>query len=386
MPQYNTLKFSANRQDFFVTLNKRVNEYFKANNISRHANTEMKIKTIFMFMLYFVPFALILSGAFTNLGVLFLLCVVMGFGIGGIGLSVMHDANHGAYSNKPWLNNLLGYSLNLIGASAFNWKLQHNVLHHTYTNIHEADEDISPRGVLRMHPDSAWKGIHKFQHIYAWFLYGLMTLVWVFVKDYMRLINYHNIGLTKKQKANIAVEWAVLIGTKLIYFAYIFVLPSIMLPFLSWWHILIGFFTMHYLAGFILAIIFQPAHVIEGTEYPLPNDEGQLENNWAIHQMLTTTNFANNAKAFSWYVGGLNYQVEHHLFPNICHVHYRNIAPILKTTAEEFGVPYKSEPTFISALIGHAKLLKFLGVKPAGHLAASEATSSTTGDVKVQLS
>jgi linoleoyl-CoA desaturase len=364
MPQYNTLKFASKQQDFFVTLNKRVNEYFKTNNLSRHANSEMKIKTVFMFLLYFVPYALIMSGQFTNLGTLFLFCVIMGFGIGGIGLSVMHDANHGAYSKKPWVNNLLGYSLNLIGASAFNWKLQHNVLHHTYTNIHEADEDISPRGVLRMHPDSDWKGIHKFQHIYSWFLYGLMTLVWVFVKDYVRIINYEKIGLTQKQKANMRTEWIILIATKLAYFTYIFVIPVLILPFVTWWQVLIGFFTMHYIAGFILAIIFQPAHVIDGTEYPLPDGEGQLENNWAIHQMLTTTNFANKSTAFSWYVGGLNFQVEHHLFPNICHVHYKQISKIVEATAHEFGVPYKSEPTFLDALVGHAKLLKQLGVKP----------------------
>jgi linoleoyl-CoA desaturase len=363
MPEYSSLKFANNRQDFFITLNKRVNEYFKTNNISKHANNEMKFKTIFMFSLYFIPYFLILSGLFTNIWVLFLLCVVMGIGVGGIGLSVMHDANHGAYSNKPWLNNFLGYSLNLVGASAFNWKLQHNVLHHTYTNIHEADEDISPRGVLRMHPDSDWKSFHKFQHIYAWVLYGLMTLVWVFVKDFARLINYTKMGLTQKQKANVTKEWIILISTKLIYFGYIFVIPSIMLPFLSGWQIFLGFATMHYLAGFILAIIFQPAHVIDGTEYPIVAENGQLENSWAIHQMLTTTNFANESRLFSWYVGGLNYQVEHHLFPTICHVHYRQISSIVKNTATEFGVPYKNEPTFLGALIGHARLLKQLGAK-----------------------
>ena len=363
MPEYTSLKFANNRQDFFITLNKRVNEYFKTNNISKHANNEMKFKTVFMFSLYFIPYFLIISGLFTNVWILFLFCIVMGFGIGGIGLSVMHDANHGAYSNKPWLNNFLGYSLNLVGASAFNWKLQHNVLHHTYTNIHEADEDISPRGVLRMHPDSDWKSFHKFQHIYAWVIYGLMTLVWVFVKDFVRLINYTKTGLTKKQKANVTIEWIILIGTKLLYFVYIFVIPSIMLPFLSGWQIFLGFATMHYLAGFILAIIFQPAHVIDGTEYPVVAENGQLENNWAIHQMLTTTNFANESRLFSWYVGGLNYQVEHHLFPTICHVHYRKISSIVKNTATEFGVPYKNEPTFLGALAGHAKLLKLLGSK-----------------------
>jgi linoleoyl-CoA desaturase len=121
---------------------------------------------------------------------------------------------------------------------------------------------------------------------------------------------------------------------------------------------------MHYITGFILAVIFQPAHVIEGTEYPVPDDKGNMENNWAIHQLHTTTNFGHREKMFSWYVGGLNYQVEHHLFPNICHVHYRKIACIVKKTAEEFGLPYKSKDTFLQALIAHGRILKSLGQKP----------------------
>src|SRR5690606_26213854 len=262
----------------------------------------------------------------------------MGIAIAGIGLSVMHDANHGAYSNKKWVNNLFGYALNLIGGNAFNWKIQHNVLHHTYTNIHDVDEDISPRGVLRMTPHSDWKFFHRFQHLYAWVIYGLMTIVWVLAKDFARINKYHKDGLFKKQRASFRQEWIILIATKVLYVAYVFVLPVIILP-LAWWQILIGILMMHYIAGFILAIIFQPAHVSEGTEYPLPDENGSMENNWAIHQLLTTTNFANNSRAFSWYVGGLNFQVEHHLFPNICHVHYRNISPIVKQTAEEFGIP-----------------------------------------------
>jgi len=375
MPQYNTLKFANNRQDFFATLNRRVNDYFKSNNLCRHANHEMKIKTVFMFSLYFVPYFLIISNLTTNPWALWALCGIMGFGIAGIGLSVMHDANHGAYSKKPWVNDVLGYSLNIIGASAFNWRMQHNVLHHTYTNVHEADEDISPRGVLRMHPDSEWKGLHRFQHLYAWFFYGLMTLVWCSVKDFVRIMRYQKSGLIQKQKGNFYKEYVILIASKVIYFAYIFVVPALLIPSLAWWQILVGFLTMHYIAGFILAIIFQPAHVIDGTEYPVVDEDGQLENNWAIHQLLTTTNFAQKSRIFSWYVGGLNFQVEHHLFPNICHVHYRHVSGIVKTTAEEFGLPYKNTPTFLDALIGHARLLKQLGERPVVTLPTARAAA-----------
>lgn len=364
MNRSKSLRFSKDRQDFFVTLNKRVNEYFKTNNISRHANAEMIVKTVFMFALYFVPFVLMLTGVVSGTWPMIAMCVLMGAGTAGIGLSIMHDANHGAYSGKPWVNNLIGYSLNVVGGNAFNWKIQHNVLHHTYTNVYDADEDISPRGVLRMSPYSEWKAMHRFQHVYAWFIYGLMTFVWVLFKDVIRLISYHNDGLIKKQNANVTQEIVILVVTKLIYLGYIFTLPMVILD-LSFWTVFAGFCIMHYVAGFILAVIFQPAHVIEGTEYFEPDMEGNLENNWAIHQLHTTTNFANKSRLFSWYVGGLNFQVEHHLFPNICHVHYRKIAPIVESTAKEFGVPYKSAETFLDALVGHGRLLRELGKKPA---------------------
>lgn len=357
------IRFASTKPEFYATLNQRVNEYFKSGNISRNGNAEMIFKTAFMFTLYIIPYALIITGVVSNLWWMAALCAIMGIAIGGIGLSVMHDANHGAYSSKKWVNNLLGLSLNVVGGNAFNWKVQHNVLHHTYTNIHDVDEDISPRGVLRLSPHGEWKSFHRFQHFYAWFFYGLMTIVWVLVKDYVRIVKYQKDGLVKKQKASILIEWTVLIFSKAIYVLYIFVIPALVLS-VTWWQVLIGFLVMHYIAGFILAVIFQPAHVIDGTDYPLPDGDGKMDNSWAIHQLHTTTNFANKNRLLSWYVGGLNFQVEHHLFPGVCHVHYRKIARIVESTAAEFGVPYKAEPTFIGALRAHARLLKQLGAKP----------------------
>ena len=365
-----SLKFAVKQQDFFVTLSQRVNAYFKTNNIQRTANTEMVIKTIFMFSLYLVPYFLIIGGVFSSAWILLGFCAVMGLGKAGIGMSVMHDANHGAYSNKAWINNFFGLSLNLVGAGSFNWKIQHNVLHHTYTNVHDVDEDISPRGVIRMAPSSDWRPLHRYQHLYAWFLYGLMTFVWIVLKDYYRLIKYYKDGLVKKQKASVIKEWIVLIFTKAFYFSYIFAIPMIVLS-LAWWQVLIGFFVMHYVAGFILAMIFQPAHVIEGTEYPVADENGNLENSWAIHQLHTTTNFGHKQRLFSWYVGGLNYQVEHHLFPNICHVHYREVAKIVEQTTKEFGLPYKSKDTFFKAIAAHAAQLRILGRKPISVVAAA---------------
>jgi len=357
------ITFATSYRDFAVTLNKRVNEHFKKRNISRHANPEMVIKTIIMFGLYMIPYFLIVTSTVTGTGWILALILIMGIGLAGIGLAVMHDANHGAYSGKAWVNTVIGYSLNFIGANVYNWKMQHNVLHHTYTNVHDEDEDISPRGALRMSPHSKWNYMHKYQFIYAWFLYGLMTIVWMVSKDFIRLLRYQHSGLMKKHNANILKEWTILIGTKIFYAGYIFVIP-VAVTTLVWWQVLLGFCMMHYVAGFILAIIFQPAHVIEGTAFPLPDENRAMQSNWAVHQLLTTTNFGNESRWFSWYVGGLNFQIEHHLFPNICHVHYRKIASIVKETAGEFGIPYRSVKTFLGALILHGRLLKQLGKQP----------------------
>ncbi|MDV3307991.1 MAG: acyl-CoA desaturase [Cyclobacteriaceae bacterium] len=363
MKKNTKIQFPSRDQNFYNTLKKRANAYFKSASSTRHANSEMVFKTIFMFSLYLVPVLLLYTGAVQTGWLAMALCMLMGVGIAGIGLSVMHDANHGAYSNRKWVNNLLGYSLNLIGGNAFNWQIQHNVLHHTYTNIYDVDEDISPRGILRMTPHSEWKSFHRFQFVYAWFVYGFMTLAWVFAKDFNRLIRYQKNGLIRKHHTTEGKEWSILLVTKALYLSYTLILPMVFLPF-TWWQVCIGFFAMHFVAGFILAIIFQPAHVVEGTEFPMPDDSGNMQNTWALHQVATTSNFANNSRLFSWYVGGLNFQIEHHLFPNVCHVHYRHLASIVRSTAEEFNVPYRTLPTFLQALLGHGRLLWDLGRRP----------------------
>lgn len=348
-------------EEFNKTLNQRVNQYFKDSKNGRHANIEMVIKSIFMFSLYLVPYFMFLLGVVQSVWVFYLMAFLMGLGKAGIGLSVMHDANHGAYSKKKWVNDLIGYSLNLVGANATNWKIQHNVKHHTYTNVSGMDEDISPKGgILRFDPHSPVKKHHKWQHIYAWFLYGLMTMSWILVKDWVQLKEYTKDGLLAKQSKSVTRSWIWLIITKVFYYSYILALP-ILFTSLPWYHILAGFILMHYVAGFSLACIFQPAHVMEDHDFANVENTDIVEQNWAVHQLKTTCNFAQKNKPLSWFAGGLNYQIEHHLFPNVCHVHYRKIAKIVKATAEEYNIPYRSYPTFMSALVSHGKMLHSLG-------------------------
>ena len=346
--------------EFYRTLTARVNHYFKEKEKSKFGNRKMVVKTIFMFLLYFAPYALIVSNQISNPWILLSLAAMLGVGAAGIGLSVMHDACHGSYSRYRPLNAVLGYSMNLIGGCAFNWKVQHNVFHHSYTNVDGLDEDIAPAGILRFSPHAKWYQIHKYQFLYSWFFYGLMTLSWLVFKDFRQLRSYTRSGMIKKQKSTVTKEWLVLFGSKLFFFAYMFVIPLLVTD-LTWWQVLLGLVVMHFITGFLLAIIFQPAHVVPDADFPVSDSSGNMQNDWAIHQLLTTMNFAPKSRIFSWFVGGLNFQIEHHLFPNICHVHYKSIAEIVRTTASEFNLPYYSKPTFMHAIWSHARMLYALG-------------------------
>ena len=366
------LKFSKLiGKDFNTTLKKRVRAYFKDNNISKYANTNMKIKTVFMVSLYLSPYLLMVFGVITNPWLITLCWMIMGVGAAGIGLAVMHDANHGAYSKSERVNFIIGRVINLVGGYAPTWKIQHNILHHTYTNIHGYDEDISPAlPLLRFAPTDKYSRVHRFQYLYAWFFYSLMTVMWMTTKDFQQLFRYKKMGLTKTENVNFKPLFRELILTKAFYYLYIMVIPIIFID-IAWYFIPLLILMMQMIAGLILAIVFQPAHVTPDTGFPMPERDLTIENNWAIHQLETTSNFAPKSRILYWFVGGLNYQVEHHLFPNICHVHYKELSKIVKATALEFEVPYYSEPTFFSAIKSHAKMLHKLGQPTDVNLAMS---------------
>ncbi|MFT7072356.1 fatty acid desaturase family protein [Patiriisocius sp. Uisw_017] len=357
------LKFSrVDSAKFFRTLNKRVNGYFKENDISKSGNWKLHIKTIVMFSLYLTPYFLLLT---LNLPTWaqFIMTLIMGVGMAGIGMNVMHDANHGAYSSKNWINKILGSSIYILAGNVYNWQVQHNVLHHTYTNIHGHDEDLEAGRILRFSKHAEWKRFHKFQHYYSIFLYGLLTFNWAITTDFQQTKRYLKRKLSFGKLPKPSMQWTTLIITKLIYFSIWVVIPLLFFD-IAWWKILIGFFIMHYVAGLILSIVFQLAHVVEGATMPLPDATGTMKNTWAIHQLFTTVNFGTKNRIMNWFTGGLNHQVEHHIFPNISHVHYTKISKIVRETAKEFNLPYNEYKTTRKALIAHFRHLKEMGMKP----------------------
>ncbi len=346
---------------FFATVKKRVDEYFRENNLSKNANTTMVIKSIVLLASYLLPFILliILQPGFLVSMALWLL---MGFGLAGVGMSIMHDANHGAYSENKTVNYIMGHTLNMVGGSVFNWKLQHNILHHTYTNIAHLDEDIADKLVLRFNPHTKVKAYQKLQYIYAFLFYGILTLYWALLKDFIQFARYTRNGVNPGTRWENTVMVTRMVIDKIFYF-----LVTIGIPLyvgIPLWQVITGFLLMHFASGVILTVVFQLAHTVEGTTHPLPNESGDIENCWAIHQMNTTVNFSKGSPFLTWYLGGLNYQVEHHLFPRICHVHYPEISSIVKQTALEFGIPYLENKTFGVAFQSHMATLKRFGRLP----------------------
>ena len=253
---------------------------------------------------------------------------------------------------------MLGYTFDLSGANGYMWKITHNVIHHTYTNIHGVDEDLTVSPLLRLSPGAPLRWYHRYQHLYGFAAYSFATLNWLFAKDYQQFLK-KDIG-PYTDKTHPRSEVVTLLLTKLLVYTYTLVVPFLVLD-LAWWQILLGFLAMHLTAGLILGVIFQLAHVVEGPDYPMPDEAGVMEHGWILHEMHTTANFAGENKLLSWYIGGLNYQIEHHLFPQVCSVHYPALSPIVREVAAKYGIPYHYNPTLRAAIRSHHAMLKRLG-------------------------
>lgn len=364
-----TIRFSRkNQADFTKTLRQRVDNYFKNAGIPKTANTAMVVKTVVLLSAYILPFVAMVIWAMPWYWALFL-WTSMGISVSGIGMAVMHDANHGAYSRNPKVNKWVGHTLNLLGGAVVNWKMQHNVLHHTYTNIAGKDNDIDGAGTLRFHPHGEAKKHHKHQWIYAFGLYSILTIFWALAKDFIQFFRYKEARSRQSTPRQEAWLFARIAVSKVLYFGLFLGLP-IFVGGHPAWVVITGFLLMHVIGGLILSLVFQLAHVVEDTDFPLPDAGGQMEDSFWAHQLRTTCNFSNSNALMTWYTGGLNHQVEHHLFPNICHVHYPAIAPIVKETAEEFGLPYHAYDTIGPAIRSHITMLKRFGVPSLSEIGA----------------
>jgi len=351
-------KFPKIPLSFHSELKRRISEYFTQKGKATTGNFKLYFKAIFLVASFITVYIHLVF--FTPPAVWAVLeCILLGCLTAAIGFNVMHDGAHGSFSPYKWINSIASNSANFLGANQYMWKTKHNVIHHTYTNIHGVDDDIEARPLLRLCDEQPHYKIHKFQHFYFWAAYSLLYIYWVFVTDYKKYFT-RKIGSTPLRKMTPSEHFSFWFYKAAHAFLFV-VLPILMVGAIPW---LIGFLSMGLVAGFVLSIVFQLAHTVEHTHFPMPdNATNKMEDEWAIHQIKTTANFATKNKLVSWLVGGLNFQVEHHLFPRISHVHYPAISKIIKKACEDYGITYIEYPKVRLAVASHVAFLRQLGRK-----------------------
>ncbi len=357
---------------FPQALKKAVDDYFRRAGVSPYADRRLWAKTV-----------LLLSGAVTTWFLLVLLplpglaalalSALLGVFLAAVGMAVGHDALHGSFSTRRWVNHLIGLSFDLVGANSYIWRHTHNRTHHLFTNLNGVDLDLDLAPLLAVAPETPRAWIHRWQHLYALPLYAAATLHWLLVKD-IRYYMLKRIGALRDVR-HPWWAWAWLIGGKAFAWGTQIAIPVLVAPY-PWWQVLIGFGTVHIVMGLLMATVFQLAHQVGRVDFPETDGGGMLPWPFMVHQLRTTANFACENRAISWLVGGLNFQVEHHLFPQIASVHYPALRPIVREIAARHGEPYHEYPSFRGAVRAHLKWLREEGAKrpeaaPEGEVIAS---------------
>jgi linoleoyl-CoA desaturase len=349
------IAFNTKQSDFAIALKKTVEEHFSSEKIKQTGNWKLYQKTIIVLLAAVATYyALVFLSPPVWLSII--LCVVFGVNLAIIGFNVMHDGAHGSYSQKKWINELMGYTLNLMGGNMYLWKMKHNVIHHSYTNIEGHDDDIDIRPFIRTNEHQPRYWFHKYQHIYWPVLYSLTHFWWVFQRDFSKYFTGRILGMKIKKMS--FREHAIFWLSKFVYIFLFIVLPVMMYGPIA----LVGYTIATLVAGIVLSIVFQLAHVVEHADFPVPDESSnKMEETWIRHQLATTANFATRSPIITWATGGLNFQVEHHLFPRISHVHYPALSKKIKALCAQYNVPYIEYPSLFKALSSHVNYLKAIG-------------------------
>jgi linoleoyl-CoA desaturase len=346
----------AGDDGFHAEIKRRVNEYFSRTGLSPHGGWRMILKTATILLWFAASYILLIFGATTwYQGALAALSLVLA--VAGTGFAIQHDANHGAYSSKDVVNRIMGMTLDMLGASSYVWHWKHNILHHTYPNMTGADPDLNAEPFARLAPGQPRRRLHRAQQFYMWGLYGFLYLKWHLVDDFQNVVQ-GRIASNRFPRPR-GLRLLELVVGKAVFFGWALVVP---LLFHRWWVVLLFYGVMSSVLGMILAVVFQLAHCTEAATFPrVSPGTMRVSEGWAAHQVHTTVDFARRNPVLTWYLGGLNFQVEHHLFPRVCHIHYPRISRIVEAGCLEFGVRYAAYDGMLSAVTSHWRWLERMG-------------------------
>jgi len=341
---------------FLIELRRRVAAHFK--NTGRHERDcpQMYLKTAIILVWLVASYVLLVFVAQAWWQAV-PAAVLLASALAAVGFNLQDDGGHQAYSRYRWVNKLAAMTLDLAGASSYLWHWKHNILHHTYVNVAGHDSDIDLGFLGRLSPHQKRRVIHRWQHLYLWLVYGLMAIRWHLYGDFHDIIT-GSIGTVRIARPR-GWDLVVFVGGKVVFLSLAFAVP---LLWHSWWVVLLFYALVTAVLGIILSVVFQLAHCVEEAEFPMPDEATlRMPDGWAIHQARTTVDFARKSRVLAWLLGGLNFQIEHHLFPHVCHVNYPDLSPIVEAACKEFGVKYCVHATFRAGLASHYRLLRRLG-------------------------
>jgi linoleoyl-CoA desaturase len=347
---------------FQQVLRQRVTAHFARTGRRERGGWELHLKTVVLLGGFAAAYGLLVFVA-RGAAQAVPLAIVLGLIAAGIGLNIQHDAGHRAYSDRPWVNRLMALTLELIGGSAYLWRWKHGAFHHAHVNLAGHDPDIDLGILGRLSPHQPRRAFHRWQHVYLWALYGLLVVKWQLVGDFQRLVA----GRMRTRSFPRPRGWDLVtfVAGKLVFFAMAFAVP---LQFHALGAVLACYALAAVVAGGLLSVVFQVGHCVEEAAFPVPDGEtGRVDRPWAIHQVESSADFARGSRVVAWLAGGLNFQIEHHLFPRISHVHYPALAAIVEQTCREYGVRYTAFGSFRAAVRSHGRWLRRMGMPdPAG--------------------
>lgn len=336
-------------------LNAAVADYFRAHDLDPHGGAAAGLKAGLIIGWAVCSWALLVfwAGSWWTAAPL---AISLGLALAGIGFAVMHDGGHGASSGRRALNRLASATLDLMGGSSYVWGVKHNVLHHTYPNVEGADDDIEFMPFFRLAPGQPRRWFHRWQHVYWAPLFLFFTTKWTLLDDFLAVIR----GAVGGHAIRRPGAWQLLglCAGKLFFLAWAIVLPLLWVPLVPY---LAGYLLVSLVWGLTLGVVFQLAHVVEGAAFVPVGASGTLPSPWLEHQLATTADFARHNRLLTWYVGGLNHQVEHHLFPKVGHRHYPALARIVREVCGRHGLTTLEHESFFSAFRAHLRHLRRMG-------------------------
>lgn len=349
--------FNNTQSAFFRNLKLKVDQYFAETKLDPAGNGKLYFKGAIQILSAAVMYTVLVF--FTPPVYLAIpLCLLLGLNLGVIGFNVMHEGGHQSFSRYAWMNKLSAYSLNMLGGISYFWKIKHNINHHTFTNIDGMDSDIDAKPFMRMHDEQPHYWFHRFQHIYWVVLYGVSYIAWVFYEDFQKYFTGRHSATSRPVKLALK-EHFIFWFTKIMFVVAYIVVPVVMV---GWVPALIGFLIITFVTGLSISIVFQLAHVVEHTQFHSSDQQdATTKQEWAIHQLNSTANFATGSKSLHWLLGGLNFQIEHHLFPRISHIHYPQVSQFVKEACRESNVAYIEYTSMFKAIGSHLMHLKRLG-------------------------